>query len=141
VRNLPAVSLPLRQLSEGLGAKRIDGIVGTTFFYHFLATLDFPKGELVLRRKGAANQKRFAETSGDAIAVPMWMASDHFMVGWGRIEGLPPSLLFVDSGLAGAGVKLAESVIKQAGRGSSSTKPRPLRGPGPAATSRSFPIP
>jgi hypothetical protein len=31
------------------------------------------------------------------------------------VEALPPTLLFVDSGLAGAGVKLAESVIKQAG--------------------------
>ncbi len=43
------------------------------------------------------------------------MASDHFMVGWGRVEKLPPTLLFVDSGLADAGVKLAESVIKEAG--------------------------
>jgi hypothetical protein len=31
------------------------------------------------------------------------------------VETLPPTLLFVDSGLMGAGVKLAESVIKQAG--------------------------
>jgi hypothetical protein len=36
-------------------------------------------------------------------------------VGWGQIEQLAPSLLFVDTGLAGAGVKLAESVIKEAG--------------------------
>lgn len=36
------------------------------------------------------------------------------MVGWGRVEALPPALLFVDTGLAGAGVKLAESVIKEA---------------------------
>jgi hypothetical protein len=37
------------------------------------------------------------------------------MVGWGRVETIPPALLFVDTGLAGAGVKLAESVIKEAG--------------------------
>jgi hypothetical protein len=37
------------------------------------------------------------------------------MVGWGRVETLPPALLFVATGLAGAGVKLAESVIKEAG--------------------------
>ena len=36
------------------------------------------------------------------------------LVGWGRVETIPPALLFVDTGLAGAGVKLAESVIKQA---------------------------
>jgi predicted aspartyl protease len=116
VRNLPVMTLPFRQLSAGLGVKRIDGVIGTTLFYHFLATLDFPRGELVLRRKNAESLKTFtAESSGDSVAVPFWMASDHFMVGWGRVETLPPSLLFVDTGLAGAGVKLAEPVIKEAG--------------------------
>ncbi len=37
------------------------------------------------------------------------------MVGWGRVARLPPALLFVDTGLQGAGVKLAEAVIKEAG--------------------------
>ena len=115
VRNLPVVMLPLRQLSQGLGAKRIDGIIGTTLFYHFLATLDFPRGELVLRRKNAANLQAFMASADKSVAVPFWIASDHFMVGWGRVEALPPSLLFVDTGLAGAGVKLAQSVIRQAG--------------------------
>ena len=115
VRNLPAAMLPLRQLSESLGAKRIDGIIGTTLFYHFLATIDYPKGELVLRRKDAASLEQFVASAGKSIAVPFWIASDHFMVGWGRVETLPPTLLFVDTGLASAGVKLADSVIKQAG--------------------------
>jgi predicted aspartyl protease len=116
VRNLPVMTLPFRQLSAGLGVPRIDGVIGTTVFYHFLATLDFPRGELVLRRKNAESLKTFAaESSADSVAVPIWMASDHFMVGWGRVETLPPALLFVDTGLAGAGVKLAEPVIKQAG--------------------------
>ena len=115
VRNLPAAMLPLRQLSESLGARRIDGIIGTTLFYHFLATIDYPKGELVLRRKDAASLEQFVESAGKGIAVPFWIASDHFMVGWGRVETLPPTLLFVDTGLASAGVKLADSVIKQAG--------------------------
>jgi predicted aspartyl protease len=115
VKNLPVVTLPFRQLSAGLGVKRIDGVIGTTLLCHFLATLDFPHGELVLRRKTEESQKRFAAFSGGAVAVPIWMASDHFMVGWGRVETLPPALLFVDTGLAGAGVKLAEPVIKAAG--------------------------
>ncbi len=108
VRDLPTVALPLRQLSEGLGVKRIDGIIGTTLLAHFLATLDYPNGELVLRRKTAA-------AAQDGIAVPMWMAGDHFMIGWGRVDNLPPTLLFVDTGLAGAGVKLAQPVIASAG--------------------------
>ena len=116
VKNIPAITIALRQLSGSFGVKRIDGILGTTLFYHFLATLDYPKGELVLRRKDAQSLQQFtAEASASSVAVPIWMASDHFMVGWGRVETLPPTLLFVDSGLAGAGVKLAESVIEQAG--------------------------
>ncbi len=114
IKNLPIATLALRQLSAGFGVKRIDGCIGTTLLYHFLATLDYPRGELVLRRKTEKGREEFAAASGNGVAVPFWMASDHFMVGWGRVEALPPQLLFVDTGLAGAGVKLAESVIKQA---------------------------
>ena len=115
VKNLPVAMLPLRQLSEGLGVKQINGIIGTTLFYHFLATMDYPRGELVLRRKTAKNLEEFKKSAGKRVTVPIWMASDHFMVGWGRVETLPPTLLFVDTGLVGAGVKLADSVIKEAG--------------------------
>ena len=115
IKNLPIATLALRQLSAGLGVKRIDGCIGTTLLYHFLATLDYPHGELVLRRKTAQSREEFAAASATGVAVPFWIASDHFMVGWGRVETLPPALLFVDTGLAGAGVKLAESVIKEAG--------------------------
>ena len=116
VKNLPVATLALRQLSEGFGVRRIDGIIGTNLLYHFLATLDYPHAELVLRRKSAKSQEEFAAaSSGKSVAVPFWIASDHFMVGWGRVEAIPPTLLFVDSGLAGAGVKLAEPVIKEAG--------------------------
>src|SRR6266545_2494520 len=115
IKNLPVAMLPLRQLSKDLGVKRIDGAIGTTLFYHFLATMDYPHGELVLRRKTAKSLEEFTKSSGKRVVVPIWMASDHFMVGWGGVETLPPSLLFVDTGLADAGVKLAESVIKEAG--------------------------
>ena len=64
VRNLPVAMLPLRQLSQGLGAKRIDGIIGTTLFYHFLTTLDLPHGELVLRRKNATNLEQLTASLG-----------------------------------------------------------------------------
>ncbi|HEV2718103.1 MAG TPA: aspartyl protease family protein [Terriglobales bacterium] len=115
IKNLPTGMLPLRQLSQGLGVKQINGIIGTTLFYHFLTTMDYPRGELVLRRKDAKSLEEFKKSPGKRVAVPIWMASDHFMVGWGRVETLPPALLFVDTGLTGAGVKLAESVIKDAG--------------------------
>jgi hypothetical protein len=116
IKNLPIVTMALRQLSQGLGVKRIDGAIGTNLFYHFLATLDFPNGELVMRRKTAKGLEQFAARSlGKRVTVPFWIASDHFIVSWGRVDTLSPTLLFVDTGLAGAGVKLAESVIKEAG--------------------------
>jgi len=115
VKNVPTAMLPLRQLSTGFGVKQIDGIIGTTLFYHFLTTMDYPRGELVLRRKSAETLDEFTRSTGKRVAVPIWMASDHFMVGWGRVETLSPTLLFVDTGLMGAGVKLAESVINEAG--------------------------
>jgi hypothetical protein len=116
VKNVPIVMMSLRQISKDLGVKRIDGAIGTTLFYHFLATMDYPHDELVLRRKDAKSLEEFkAKSSGKRVVVPFWMASDHFMVGWGRVEKLPPALIFVDTGLAEAGVKLAESVIKEAG--------------------------
>ncbi len=115
IKNVPTAMLPLRQLSEGLGVKQINGIIGTTLFYHFLTTMDYPRGELVLRRKTAKGLEEFTKSAGKRVVVPIWMASDHFMVGWGRVETLSPTLLFVDTGLVGAGVKLAEPVIKEAG--------------------------
>src|SRR6266576_3048129 len=99
--------MSLRQISKDLGVKRIDGAMGTTLFYHFLATMDYPRSELVLRRKDAKSLEEFkAKSSGKRVVVPIWMASDHFMVGWGRVETLPPTLLFVDTGLADTGVKI-----------------------------------
>jgi len=115
VKNVPILMMSLRQISKDLGVKRIDGAIGTTLFYHFLTTMDYPRGELVLRRKTAESLEQFTKSSVKRVVVPIWMAGDHFMVGWGRVETLPPTLLFVDTGLVGAGVKLAESVIKDAG--------------------------
>src|SRR6185436_16349977 len=74
INNLPIATLALRQLSAGFGVKRIDGCIGTTLLYHFLATLDYPEGELVLRRKNGDGLKQFAaESSGDRVAIPFWI--------------------------------------------------------------------
>jgi tetratricopeptide (TPR) repeat protein len=144
LRNIPVGMIPLRSMSSGFGVKQINGCIGTNVLYQFLSTIDYRTGELILRKKNAANLKRFDAAGASAtpglgrrsggrntkpknppganntavtngIVVPMWMAGDHFMVAWGRVNTQPISLFFVDSGLAGAGVKLAESAIQQAG--------------------------
>jgi hypothetical protein len=108
VKNVPVQILALRQLSKPLGTQEIDGVIGTVFLSHFLSTLDFRNGELILRRKTD-------QATSKGVQVPFWLAGDHFIVGWGNVNKLPPALFFVDTGVAGAGAKLAPSVIQQAG--------------------------
>jgi predicted aspartyl protease len=118
VRNVPVHVMPTRPLSGPIfGGKPVDGILGTVLLYHFLSTLDYPQGRLVLQRKSSEASGRLQEQvkGGKAIAVPFWMAGDHYMVAWGQVEKTPPVLLFVDTGLAGGGVTLARSVIDAAG--------------------------
>jgi predicted aspartyl protease len=119
LKNVPVGMIPLRSMSAMFGVPQLDGCVGTSVLYQFLSTIDYPAGELVLRRKTTANLKAFdAEATNPArkrVAMPMWMAGDHFMVTWGQVQTLAPSLFFVDSGLTGGGVNLAEPVIKAAG--------------------------
>ena len=111
ISNLPAVLLPLRQLSDIAGGRQINGLIGTTLFYHFLATLDLPHSELVLRKRSSVHEQPAANKG---VAVPFWLAGDHFMVSWGQVQSQSPSLLFVDTGLIGAGVKLGEAMLKSA---------------------------
>jgi predicted aspartyl protease len=116
LKNLPVFTFDARQFSEGFGGKRIDGVLGTVLFYHFISTLDYPKGELVLRRKTRENLAWVERAApGPGVAVPFWMAGDHFMVAWGRIEKREPELLFVDTGLTDVAAKLTETVIQEAG--------------------------
>ncbi len=116
ISNVPVGMLPLRSLSEGFGVKQLNGCVGTNVLYQFLSTLDYRNSELILRRKTHATWASFQATNEKkGVMVPIWLEGDHFIVTWGKVEALPPSLLFVDSGLAGAAVKLSEAAIKKAG--------------------------
>jgi predicted aspartyl protease len=118
VKNVPVMVVNTRQFSWPVfGGRRVDGILGTVLFYHFLTTLNYPGGELVLRRDAKKSLAALEKEAGggNSVAVPFWMAGDHYMVAWGRIDKAPPALLFVDTGLAGAAVTLAESAIKEAG--------------------------
>jgi predicted aspartyl protease len=94
----------------------ISGVIGTVFLYHFLFTLDYPGGNLVLERlteDNSANLSRAAQSEG-FIQIPFWMAGDHFMVAWGTINE-KPILFFIDTGMAGGGFTCTESMLKEAG--------------------------
>ena len=115
VKNVPVQVLGLRALSPMLGVPRVDGVIGTIFLYHFLSTIDYRAGELALQKRTPQNVRKLWVAMGrKSVSAPFWMAADHFMVGWGRVNALPPTLFFLDSGLAGAGVNLPESTLKAA---------------------------
>ncbi|UCC29369.1 MAG: aspartyl protease family protein [Phycisphaerales bacterium] len=117
---ITSVPVNLREGPRLPMGKRIDGVIGTALLYHFVSTLDYPNGELILRRKrskGLEELNRLAK-SPRTHAVPFWMAGAHTMVAWGRVNDAEPCLLFVDTGLAlmGVGGFVAhKSMIKEAG--------------------------
>jgi hypothetical protein len=116
VKNIPITIMPVRHFSDPVfDGLRVDGIIGTFFLYHFLATLDYPAGELILRPKTVQNRQVLEHTPHDQrrTVVPFWMA-DHYMVAWGTVNGSEPLLLFVDTGLAGNGFTCPESTLKKA---------------------------
>ena len=111
VRNVPVVIRPLPVFA----GRKLDGVLGTVLLYHFLATLDYPHGELILRRRTAETLQAF-ETSARLerqMVMPFWLASDHMIVARGRVNDAPPALLLVATGVT-VGFTCPESMIEQA---------------------------
>jgi hypothetical protein len=112
VKDVPAGIRPLPVFA----GRKLDGVLGTVLLYHFLATLDYPNGELILRRRSLESLHAF-ETRAESekqIVMPFWMASDHVIVVRGRVNDAPPALLFVATGFA-SGFTCPESMMEQAG--------------------------
>jgi predicted aspartyl protease len=111
VKNIPVGIMDLSGLGKAMfGGRRIAGVIGTVLFYHFRTTLDYPGKQLIFRPRGGPASK----SAPDEKAVPFWMAGDHFVVAWGRVNDGAPVLLFVDTGLAGGGLDASESLIREA---------------------------
>jgi hypothetical protein len=111
LRNVPVV------IPQGpRGPFKVDGIVGTVVLYHFLFTLDYPGGRLILRRNSPEMSKtvRAESEAAGAVVVPFWLAGDHLMYAWGTANGAGPFLFLVDTGMAGGGFSCPEFVIKEA---------------------------
>jgi len=110
--NQPAIVLPTRGLPF-FGSKRVDGIIGTIFLSHFLATIDYPHSQLVLRSRSAS--KAFEDALGPtAVRVPFWFVGDHFLFAHGAVNALDNVLMLVDSGLAGGGFTPSKDTVTAA---------------------------
>ena len=116
VRNVPVLILSTKRFAAMAQGRSVGGILGTAILFRFIAALDYPRGELVLRRKTRGQLKQVEEQTKAhrGIVMPFWMAGDHFLVAWGKVEKSPPLLFFVDTGLAGGGFICPSSTLKDA---------------------------
>jgi len=104
VSGIPAGIAPVPEPS-------IDGVVGTNFLYHFLATIDYANGRLILRPKSAsAAFERAAAAAGDTV-VPMYLVPDHFVFARGRVNAGPEGLFSIDTGGAMIGLDLTKASL------------------------------
>ena len=94
---------------------KVDGIIGTVLLYHFISTIDYINGRLVLRKRTEKNIRKTQQDNAESIVIPFWMAGDHYIVAWGTINESEPMLFFVDTGLAGGGFTCPASTLKKAG--------------------------
>ena len=113
VRHIPVHLLSTRRFSGLFGGTRIDGILGTRFFYQFISTIDYPNGELTLRL-ASLSASDDPDPDAAALSVPLLLAGDHYLLARGFVNGYP-MLLFVDTGIAGLGFAAPTSSLDDAG--------------------------
>jgi hypothetical protein len=109
IHDVPAALLDTKKFSPIAFGRRVAGVVGTVFLYHFRATLDYPHAQLVLIRRGSTL------SAARGIELPFWMAGDHFMVATGTVDSSGSKTWFVDSGMAGAAFTAPASTLLDAG--------------------------
>jgi Aspartyl protease len=106
IRDVPIHTLDLGALAQYFGID-VKGFLGTRLLMHFLTTIDYPGGGLTLHRDPtAARPER---------RIPFWLAESHLILVRGRLNDLPPTLFWVDTGLAGSGFLASERQLRAAG--------------------------
>ncbi len=112
----------------------IDGIIGTGVLMHFLSTIDYCRGQLVLapRSDSAAFEAR-VQAAG-ANVVPMWLVGDHFIFARARMNQAPEGMFLVDTGLAGGGLVANKVQLDAAGVTIDESNTRTGQGGGGAVT-------
>jgi hypothetical protein len=113
IRNVPAgVNASADRLN--LPGVKLDGVIGTGLLMHFLSTIDYCGGKLVLApRSGSAAFEARAAANG-ANVVPFWLVADHFMFARGKMNQAD-GLFYIDTGLAGGGLVASKATLDAAG--------------------------
>jgi hypothetical protein len=117
VENVPIHTLDTDPFSAVFSGLNVKGVIGTRLLMHFLGTIDYANGSLILRRKTPANlQKLEAQIETQRVKViPFWLIQTHYIVAWGTVNDKGPMLFFVDTGLAGKSFTAPESILQEAG--------------------------
>jgi len=113
IRDVPVGLLDTRRFAAVAGGRSVAGVIGTVLLYHFRATLDYPRAQLVLVRRNAGARVS-GSASANRIEVPFWMAGDHFIAATGSVDSSGVQTWFVDSGLAGAAFTAPASTLLDA---------------------------
>jgi hypothetical protein len=124
VRGIPGNIMP------GKPSPGIDGVIGTSFLYHFLATIDYVRSTLVLRPAAESAAYLASAKAAGATAVPMWLAGDHFLFARAHVNAAPDALYSIDTGGPGIGVDLTTATLAAAGITPDAAHPRSMQGGG-----------
>jgi hypothetical protein len=111
IADIPAAVSPGPGLQ--LPGHKIDGVIGTGLLMHFVSTLDYCQGRLVLRPRTAS--AAFQRAAAGANVVPMWLVSDHFIFARGHLKNGKDGAFLIDTGLAGGGLMAPKATLDEAG--------------------------
>lgn len=104
LRNIPVQLLPTQRLTDTVskGQFPISGIIGTNVLKQFLATIDYPNNQLILRpRTDQGRAGLTQELSGKSVTtIAFHLSQTHYMVANGSLNNREALTFFVDSGLA-----------------------------------------
>ena len=128
IRNVPVIWNDAQLPTVPGAAQQPLGAIGTTLFYHFLTTMDYAGGALILRRKSDAQLRAFQTRATLTPAAPLWLATDHFLYSKGRVNDYGPGLIFIDTGGPGKGILLRPDQAARAGVVPDYTKPTQFHG-------------
>jgi hypothetical protein len=118
VRNIPIFTLNITDsVSPIFNGLEIKGVIGTRLLMHFLSTLDYANGTLILRRVSPENLQNLETqiSANGAKVIPFWLIDMHYIMAQGTVNNQAPTLFFVDTGLAGKGFTAPEHFLQAAG--------------------------
>lgn len=105
---VPVRVLDTSRFTAAAGGHPVSGVIGIGVFSQFLTTLDYPNSRLILQPK---DRRRVG--GARATALPMWLAGDHFVLVDGGVNDTR-QLVFIDTGMAGAGCTAPQSTLAAA---------------------------